>query len=95
MEPEIRRTRDMVYRVDVPERIPSWISDQVDALAEGWIPLASDPQGDGWVRVTYEEVSSPSGTQGAGSITPGRDPSPPVSHETDAGTPPERSDAPL
>ena len=93
MEPETRRTRDVVYRVDVPERIPSWISDQVHALAEGWIPLASDPQGDGWVRVTYEEVSS-SGTLGAGPITLGRDATPSLGQQTDAVTPPEETDPP-
>jgi hypothetical protein len=52
------RTWDKLYRLDAPDQVPSWIADQVSALKDGWIPRASDRPGDGWLRVTYEDVSS-------------------------------------
>jgi hypothetical protein len=57
MAREVGGTRDQLYRADEAGQIPSWVSDQVNALTEGWMPLASDRQADGWLRVTYGDVS--------------------------------------
>jgi hypothetical protein len=52
-----RGTRERLYRVDGVDRVPSWVSDQVNALTEGWMPLSSERFG-GWLRVTYRAVDS-------------------------------------
>jgi hypothetical protein len=54
MTAPVARRRDELYRADAPNGIPSWVADQVNALSEGWVPVASDSDGDGWLRVTYE-----------------------------------------
>jgi hypothetical protein len=57
MAREVGGTREQLYREDEPDQIPSWVSDQVYAFTEGWMPLASERREDGWLRVTYGDVS--------------------------------------
>jgi hypothetical protein len=49
-------TRVREYRADTPGGLESWIADEGALLTEGWIPLTSDREPNGSLRVIYGDV---------------------------------------
>jgi hypothetical protein len=59
---EVAGTRAKTYRVDTPDGVRAWVDDEVDLITQGWMPLTSDRQADGSLRVVYGDASPrPSG----------------------------------
>ena len=52
-------TREKVYRVRTPDEVSAWVADAIDAMTQGWVPLASEPVSDGSVRAIYGKVCEP------------------------------------
>lgn len=46
-------TRERRYRVDSAHEVAAWVTDEIDAMAGGWVPLASEREADGGLRVLY------------------------------------------
>jgi hypothetical protein len=46
-------TRDKRYRVDTLDQVTAWVEDEIDTMTQGWIPLTSQREPDGALRVTY------------------------------------------
>jgi hypothetical protein len=49
-------TRVRTYRVDTPDEVAAWSSDEMEAITDGWAPLTSDRLSDGSLRVTYGQL---------------------------------------
>ena len=46
-------TREKRYRVDTPHEVSAWVADEIDTMACGWVPLTSERETDGCLRVLY------------------------------------------
>jgi len=46
-------TREKRYRVDTPSEVSAWVADEIDTMAGGWVPLTSERESDGCLRVLY------------------------------------------
>ena len=46
-------TRERSYRVGTADEMAAWVDDEIDTLTQGWIPLTSERQPDGSLRVLY------------------------------------------
>src|SRR6187397_1712070 len=59
--------REERYRVDTPVQVSAFVADEIDTIAGGWVPLASERESDGCLRVLYgrlpPELSSVSDTR--------------------------------
>jgi hypothetical protein len=55
---QVAGTRDRFYRVDTPDDVTALVTDEIDSITNGWIPLGSAREADGSLRVTYGHVSS-------------------------------------
>jgi hypothetical protein len=49
-------TREKRYRVDTPRDVSAWVADEIDTMAGGWVPLASERESDGCLRVLYGKL---------------------------------------
>jgi len=45
--------REQRYRVDTPVAVAAFVADEIDTIAGGWVPLASERESDGCLRVLY------------------------------------------
>jgi len=46
-------TRERRYRVDTPLEVSAWVDDEIATIKAGWLPLASEREADGSLRVLY------------------------------------------
>jgi hypothetical protein len=72
-------TREKRYRVDTPPDVSAWVADEIDIIEGGWIPLTSQREPDGCLRVLYgrlpPELSAPvSGVDAAATAKVGSTP---------------------
>ena len=82
-------TREKRYRVDTPHEVSAWVADEIDSMAGGWVPLTSERESDGCLRVLYgrlpPELSSAM-DRGAGGSAQARTTAMPILHTPiDAG----------
>ncbi len=49
-------TQEKLYGVDTPELVSAWVADETDSMTRGWVPLTSDLQSHGSLRVIYGRV---------------------------------------
>ncbi len=65
-------TREKRYQVGTPHEVAAWVADEIDIMGGGWVPLASERERDGSLRVLYgrlpPELTDPraSGASGPG-----------------------------
>jgi hypothetical protein len=50
---QVTGLRDKRYRVETPDQVSAWVADEIDTMTHGWMPLASEREADGSMRVTY------------------------------------------
>ena len=64
-------TRERRYRVETPHDVTAWVADEIDSMASGWVPLTSEREPDGCLRVLYgllpPELSGPADAEYGGS----------------------------
>lgn len=46
-------TREKRYRVETRDDLTAWVDDEIDTMADGWLPISSELQPDGSMRVIY------------------------------------------
>jgi hypothetical protein len=49
-------TRERRYRVETLGEVAAWVDDEVDAMRAGWLPLSSQIEADGGLRVLYGQL---------------------------------------
>ena len=49
-------TREKHYRVKTRHDLTAWVDDEIDTMAEGWLPISSELQPDGMMRVLYGKL---------------------------------------
>jgi hypothetical protein len=49
-------TRERLYRVETASDVSVWVDDEIDAMGQGWMPLASEVSDDGSLRVIYGKL---------------------------------------
>src|SRR6186997_1542341 len=49
----VNGVREERYRVDTPLEVSAFVADEIDTIAGGWMPLASERESDGCLRVLY------------------------------------------
>jgi hypothetical protein len=65
-------TREKRYRVDTPHEVSAWVTDEIDTMAGGWVPLTSEREPDGCLRVLYGRLPPElSDTVASGQARPG------------------------
>ena len=52
----VRGTRAKHYRVETRHDLTAWVDDEIDTMAEGWLPISSELQPDGSMRVLYGKL---------------------------------------
>ena len=46
-------TREKHYRVETRDDLTAWVDDEIDTMADGWLPISSELQPDGSMRVLF------------------------------------------
>jgi hypothetical protein len=46
-------TREKHYRVETLHDLTAWVDDEIGEIGAGWLPIASETQPDGSMRVVY------------------------------------------
>jgi hypothetical protein len=64
---QVMGTREKRYRVETPGDVMAWVDDEIECITAGWLPLASDLEPDGSMRVLYGQLPSElTGAENAG-----------------------------
>lgn len=53
---QVLGTQERIYRVRTPAELTAWVDDEIAAMADGWVPLASEIAADDSLRVIYGKL---------------------------------------